>query len=61
MPEANEVAVSMPLELPREMWKAVMSHHTTLVTDDEYHARLGWLLCAWDVLIEARQKGAPHA
>ena len=37
------------------MIRAVRDNPLTKVEDrDEWHARLGWLICAWDVLIEAR-------
>jgi hypothetical protein len=52
---ATEVTVSMPLALTSEMIRAVRDHDTTATDDrDEWHRRLGWLICAWDVLIEHR-------
>ena len=51
----NEVTVTMPMALTPEMLRAVKEHDTTKTEDrDEWHRRLGWLLCAWDVLLEHR-------
>lgn len=51
------VQVRMPLQLTREMIVAVRDHPFTKVeTPEEWHARLGWLICAYDVLIDARLK-----
>lgn len=53
---ANEVTVTMPLALTPEMIRAVRDHDTTKTEDrDEWHRRLGWLLCAWDVILEQRR------
>lgn len=53
----NEVIVTMPLALTPEMIRAVRDHETTKTEDrDEWHRRLGWLLCAWDVILEQRRK-----
>jgi hypothetical protein len=52
---SEPITVQMPVELPRDWWKAVMQHPTTAMdgaTKDEEMTRLGWLLCAWDVLVE---------
>ena len=52
---ANEVTVTMPLALTREMLIAVREHDTTKTDDsEEMHRRIGWLICAWDVLLEKR-------
>jgi hypothetical protein len=52
---ANPVTVTMPLELTSGMLRAVRDHDTTKTEDrDEWHRRLGWLLCAWDVLVAQR-------
>lgn len=52
---ANEVTVTMPLALTPEMIRAVRDHDTTATEDrEEWHRRLGWLICAWDVLVEHR-------
>lgn len=51
----NEVTVTMPLALTADMLRAVRLHPTTSTQDkDEEHRRMGWLLCAWDVLVEHR-------
>lgn len=52
------VQVMMPLQLSAEMLKAVRAHPTTATDDlEEMHRRIGWLLSAWDVLVEARMPG----
>jgi hypothetical protein len=52
---ANPVTVTMPLELTSDMLRAVREHDTTKTEDrDEWHRRLGWLLCAWDLLVAHR-------
>jgi hypothetical protein len=56
---ADEVTVAMPLQLTPGMMRAVKDHpFTKCETPEEWHAKLGWLICAWDVLIEARQREA---
>lgn len=50
----NKVTITMPLELSSAMLHAVRDDPTTKTEDREtWHARLGWLLCAWDVLVKA--------
>ena len=52
----SEVVVSMPLALTPEMIRAVRDNPLTKVEGrDEWHTRLGWLICAYEVLIEARR------
>lgn len=51
----NEVTVTMPLALTADMLRAVRQHPTTSTEDrEEEHRRIGWLLCAWDVLTALR-------
>lgn len=50
--------VSMPQELTRADFAALKADPTTGFKDaDEQHARLGWLLCAWDVLVKRHTGG----
>lgn len=57
-----EVTVTMPLALTGDMLRAVRQHPTTSTEDkEEEHRRMGWLLCAWDVLTEMRVQSAPIA
>lgn len=52
----NEVTVTMPLVLTPEMLRAVRDDDTTKTEGrEEWHRRLGWLLCAWDVLVQHRR------
>lgn len=54
---ADGVTVLMPLDLTPEMIRAVRDHKTTKTDDlDELNRRIGWLLSAWDVLVEHRVK-----
>lgn len=49
------VYVTMPKELPTGLLKAVRQDPLTSCEDrDEMNTRIGWLLCAWDVLIAAQ-------
>lgn len=53
---AEPVTVNMPLALTPEMIRAVRDHESTRIDDrDEWRARLGWFLCAWDVLVDQRR------
>lgn len=50
-----EVTVMMPLALTPAMVAAVREDPTTKAEDwDTWHTRLGWLICAWDVLLQHR-------
>ena len=52
---SEEVLVAMPLALNTEMIRAIREHETTKTDDrDEMNRRIGWLLSAWDVLVEFR-------
>jgi hypothetical protein len=52
----SEVTITMPKELTGEMLRAVREHPLTKVEDrDEMNLRIGWLICAWDVLAEHRR------
>jgi hypothetical protein len=54
---ADEVTVAMPLQMTAAMMRAVKDHPwTRCETPEEWHTKLGWLICAWDVLIEAHQQ-----
>ena len=51
----SKVTIQMPLELSGDMLRAVRDDPTTSVEDrEQWHTRLGWLLCAWDVLVKHR-------
>jgi hypothetical protein len=51
----SHVTIRMPLELTGDMLRAVRDDPTTSVEDrEQWHTRLGWLLCAWDVLVKHR-------
>jgi hypothetical protein len=49
-----EVTVTMPLALTPEMMRAVRDDPLCQVDGEQWHARLGWLICAWDVLVAQR-------
>jgi hypothetical protein len=45
-------AIAMPRHLTPAMISAVRDADSTRIEDrDEWHERLGWLICAWDVLV----------
>lgn len=49
------VTVGMPVHLPTEFLEAVRKNELTRCDDaDEMHKRIGWLICAYAVLIEAQ-------
>jgi hypothetical protein len=53
------VTVSLPLALTADMLRAVRQHPTTSTDDkEEEHRRIGWLLCAWDVIVAQRETQA---
>ena len=55
----NPVTITMPLDLSADMIRAVRSHPTTCTEDkEEEHRRIGWLMCAWDVLVANREVSA---
>lgn len=57
---SGQVTVTLPAELTAEMIRAVRDHPTTAVEDrDEWHKRLGWLISAWDVLLQHRVAPLP--
>lgn len=52
----TEPVVLMPLQLTPEMIRAVREDPSTSCENwEEWHTRLGWLICAYDVLLEARR------
>ena len=55
----NHVLVTMPMALTADMLRAVRLHPTTSTEDkEEEHRRIGWLLCAWDVIVAQRETHA---
>ncbi len=57
----SEVTFQMPATLTPEMLRAVRQNPTTSTEDkDEENRRIGWLLCAWDVLVEHRVLPGPE-
>lgn len=50
------VFVTVPLNLTPEMMRAVRDNPLTSVENmEEWHTRLGWLICAWEVLLSVPQ------
>jgi hypothetical protein len=51
----DEVTVAMPLQLTPGMIQALRNDPLTSTEDKEmWHSRLGWLICAYEVLIKER-------
>jgi len=51
----TEVTVAMPLHLTHELIQAVKNNDLTKCDDqDEMYMRIGWLICAYDVMVAAR-------
>jgi hypothetical protein len=49
------VTVTLPMTLTTEILRAVRQHPTTSIDDkEEEHRRIGWLQCAWDVIVTHR-------
>lgn len=56
-----QVTIQMPLELTADMLRDVRRDETTSTTDkDEMDRRIGWLICAWDVIKEHRVSAPQH-
>lgn len=54
----QEAFVRMPDFPEPAMLRAVRMHYTTACDDkDEEHRRIGWLICAYDVMIKVRTGG----
>ena len=52
---SDPITVLMPLALTPEMLRAVREDPTTAPENwEEWHTKLGWLICAWDVLVASR-------
>lgn len=55
---SGPVTVAMPPQLSPEMIKAIHDNEMTRVEDlEQWHTRLGWLICAYDVLVNGRRYG----
>ena len=53
------VTVNLPLTPTADMLRAVRMHPTTSTEDkEEEHRQIGWLLCAWDVIVAQREAPA---
>lgn len=49
----SEVTVTMPLKLNSHLLNAVRNDELTSCVDkDEINKRIGWLVCAYDVLVK---------
>lgn len=54
---ANEVTVVMPLVLTAEMLRAIREHpNTRCENKSDEHRSVGWLLAAWEIVIELRHE-----
>lgn len=60
--EDNELFIVMPTELTAPMLRALWQDETTKCADKEkMYERIGWLICAWDVLVQTRETEDPFA
>ena len=60
--EENELCIVMPAELTARMLRALWQDETTKCADkDKMYERIGWLICAWDVLVRVREEEDPFA
>lgn len=57
-PKAYEpLSIVMPQQLTPEMIEAVRTHESTAMADrEQWHARLGWLMSAYNVMVACRAK-----
>lgn len=57
-PTAYEpLSIAMPPQLTPEMIEAVRTHESTAMADrEQWHARLGWLMSAYNVMVACRAK-----
>jgi len=57
-PKAYEpLPIAMPPQLTPEMIEAVRTHESTAMADrEQWHARLGWLMSAYNVMVACRAK-----
>lgn len=54
------VTIDMPLYLTTEMIEAVRTSSLTSIENaEDWYTRLGWLVCAYSVIIEQRKQN-PH-
>lgn len=57
---SNEVTVNMPTRLTKDMMDAVKDHPFTSFDDKaKWHEHLGWLICAYEIIIEQRINQQP--
>ena len=54
----SEVTVQMPIMLNAELLRAVRTDPLCECEDkDEMNKRIGWLICAYDAMVDHRLKG----
>lgn len=58
---SEQVFVQMPIHITNELINAVRHDHLCECADiDDWHRKLGWLICAYDAMIECQQLKASH-
>lgn len=54
-----EIKILMPAKITAELIEAVRKNDLCACTDkDEMNKRIGWLICAYDAMVESTMKGA---
>ncbi len=54
--------VQVSLTFTPELLDVLRNHPSTKVDDlDEWHRRIGWLVCVWDVIVEHQAAAASAA
>ena len=54
-----EIKILMPAKITAELIEAVRKNDLCACTDtDEMNKRMGWLICAYDAMVESTMKGA---
>lgn len=62
MKEDTRVTVQIPAEFPNSLIEALRTHPLTgkntgdPIERDKWHERLGWFVCAYEVLVEMAQE-----
>ena len=58
---SEQVFVQMPIHITPDLIRAVRDDEFCKYANiDDWHTKLGWLICAYDAMIECQQLKASH-